>query len=77
MLMVGCASELPRLDADFGTSYKLAKANQVLDPDAGSNLEPVTGLSASVVEKVTDKYTRGFEKAQEVPTYTFNIGTGK
>ncbi len=74
MILVGCALETSRIDADFGTSYQLAKANQVLNPDADKNLEPVTGLSGDVSKKVTDKYAQGFEKAVEAPTYIFNVG---
>ena len=75
VMLVGCVGmETARIDADFGTSYQLAKANQMLNPDAYKNLEPVTGLSAEVTKRVTDKYAQGFEKAVEAPTYTFNIG---
>jgi hypothetical protein len=56
-LMSACAS---RLDADYGTSQKLAKFNQVLNPDAEKNLEPVYGLNGVVVQNVMENYESGF-----------------
>ena len=66
-----CAS---RIDADYGTSYKLAKINQVLNPDAEKNLEPVYGLDGIAVQKVMDKYQTGFEEKKAAPAPIFTIG---
>ncbi len=74
VMLVGCGLETSRVDADFGTSYQLAKANQILNPDADKNLEPVMGISGEVGKRVTDKYTQGFEKEVATPTYIFNLG---
>ena len=41
-LIVGCAPT--RLEQDFGTSQRLVKMNQTLDPQAGQTDKPVTGL---------------------------------
>lgn len=77
MMLIGCGLETSRIDADFGTSYQLAKANQILNPDADKNLEPVTGLSAAIAQKVADNYTQGFERTSQAPTYVFQVGTAK
>ena len=74
IMLLGCGLETSRIDADFGTSYQLAKANQILNPDADKNLEPVMGFSGEVGKRVTDKYTQGFEKEVATPTYIFNLG---
>ncbi len=75
VLFTGCGTHMSRRDMDYGTSYKLAKFNQVLDPAAEKNLEPVYGLSGQVAEKVLDKYMMTFERPSQAPTYTFRVGT--
>ena len=49
------------LGANTGTAYNLAKQNQILDPLAGENTEPVVGLDggAAVIEMGT--YRKTFE----------------
>jgi len=59
---------------DFGTSYHLAKYGQILNPEAGKNLDPVTGLDGRTSEIVVDKYRKGFEKEKPRPVYNINIG---
>lgn len=71
-LLVACTAS--RIDADFGTSYKLAKINQVINPDAEKNLEPVYGLNGMVAQSVMDKYETGFKEKKTTPVYTFSIG---
>ena len=73
ILLSACTAS--RLDADFGTSYKLAKFNQVLNPDAEKNLEPVYGLDGIVVKNIVDRYEAGFKEKKSAPAYTFSIGS--
>jgi hypothetical protein len=72
ILLSACAAS--RLDADFGTSYKLAKINQVLNPDAEKNLEPVYGLDGIAVQYIMDKYYAGFKEKTTAPNYIFSVG---
>ena len=80
----GCAGNIPEaqrvdyLDMNFGKSFESAKNNQILDPDAGKNLEPVVGLNGEAAEHGVDKYKKSFEKQameRDVDTAasTFNI----
>ena len=69
----GCCGPT-RVDLDFGTSYKLAKYGQILNPDAEKNLEPVTGLDGLTTGVIVDKYRKGFEKEAPRPVYNINIG---
>jgi hypothetical protein len=62
-IAAGCAQPLTRLEMDYGTSFKLAKFNQVLNPEAEKNLKPVTGLDGVAAEKSIDRYRKEFEKA--------------
>jgi len=70
----GCATQTSRLEMDYGTSYKLSKFNQMLDPAAEKNLEPVYGLNGQVAEKVIEKYEKGFERPTRPPTYMLSVG---
>ena len=72
ILLSACTAS--RLDADFGTSHKLAKINQILNPDAERNLEPVYGLDGIAVQGVMDKYHDGFKEKKTAPSYIFSVG---
>jgi hypothetical protein len=63
-----------RVELDHGTSYKLAKYGQILNPEAEKNLEPVTGLEGPTTEIIMDKYRKSFEKEAQRPVYNINIG---
>jgi len=80
----GCAGNVPEaqrtdyLNMNYGKSFESAKNNQILNPDAGKNLEPVVGLNGEAAEQGVDKYKKSFEKEQmerDVSTQagTFNI----
>jgi len=73
LLISGCAPS--RVEMDYGTSFKLAKFNQTLDPAAEKNLEPVYGLDSEAAQKVMEKYRKDFEKAApEQKIYTIKVG---
>ena len=80
----GCAGNVPEaqrvdyLNANFAKSFESAKNNQILNPDAGKNLEPVVGLNGEAAEHGVDKYNKSFEKQEmkrdvESQAGTFNI----
>ena len=73
LLISGCAPS--RLEMDYGTSYKLAKFNQTLNPAAETNLEPVYGMDGEAAQKVIEKYRKDFEKEAPAPIYNINMGT--
>jgi|GEM_PF-497678 len=69
----GCCGP-SRVELDFGTSYNLAKFNQIYNPEAEKNLDPVVGLDGRTVTITLDKYNKSFEKAAEKPVYNINVG---
>jgi hypothetical protein len=80
----GCAGNVPEaqrvdyLNMNYGKSFESAKNNQILNPDAGKNLEPVVGLNGEAAEYGLDKYKESFkEQAMErdvtTEASTFNI----
>lgn len=72
LIFTACAGP-SRLDIDYGTSHKLSKFNQILDPEAEKNLEPVMGLDGKAAESVVEKYQKDFEKPASPPTYILGI----
>ena len=74
-IMAGCAKPLSRVETDYGHSSHLAKTNQILDPGASKNLEPVTGMDSEAAQAVTERYQKDFEKPSPTVPYTLTIGT--
>ena len=44
------------LERNWGRSYESAKYNQMLNPEAGKNLEPVVGTDGQTAERNIEKY---------------------
>ncbi len=72
-LTVACAGP-SRVERDFGTSANLAKFNQIANPQAGKNLEPVAGFDGEAAKLTMDRYHKGFEKPP-AETNVYMIGT--
>lgn len=73
LICVSCVTT-SRLAMDYGTSYKLAKFNQTLNPDAEKNLGPVTGFDGRAAGATIEMYHKGFQEKSQAPVYTINIG---
>lgn len=71
ILVGGCATS--RVETDFGTSYKLAKFGQTLNPDAEKNLDPVEGIDGRSGKNVVEKYEKSFERPIPPPTFAITI----
>lgn len=74
LISAGCANIPTRLEMDYGTSFKLSKFNQILNPEAEKNLEPVMGFDGDAALKTMEKYEKGFEKPTPPPAFTLSIG---
>ena len=74
----GCAGATPVLDRFWGDSLEAAKSNQIINPEAEENLEPVAGLDGQVAaELVLPIYRRLFlEQVKERPI-EFETTTGQ
>ena len=76
LVFTGCVGP-SRVEMDYGTSQKLARFNQTLDPEAEKNLEPVTGLDGVPAKLNMERYRKSFEKESPRPTYILNVGVGQ
>ncbi len=64
-----------RLEMDFGTSAKLSKFNQILNPQAEKNLDPVEGLDGQAAKATNEKYRKEFEKPAPPASYSISVGS--
>lgn len=71
-LVGGCATG-SRVETDYGTSYKLAKFGQTLNPDAENNAAPVTGLGGPAAQRSYDQYLKSFEKPEKQSVFQLGI----
>ncbi len=53
--------DCPQRDT-YGDAFRMARDSQILNPDAGLNLEPVEGLDGPAAERVYGNYLEGFKK---------------
>jgi hypothetical protein len=71
-LLMSCAAS--RLETDFGTSTRLLKVNQIHNPEAEKNLDPVYGFDGKAAQATTEKYREDFEKSSPPIPSTLTIG---
>jgi hypothetical protein len=72
-----CAAT-PELDRNWGKAYEAQKSNQIINPEAGENLEPVTGLDGQVAKGILETYEKqtkeGAEKRPAATSTIFDMG---
>ena len=73
LILAGCTQS--RLAMDYGTSVKLQKYNQVLNPDAEKNLKPVEGIDGVAASAIVQRYEESFERPAPAPVYVLSFGT--
>ena len=74
MVVAGCTTAPTRLEADYGRSYTLAKANQILYPEAAANLEPVYGFDGRAAQDTFDRYQKSFAQPPPPPRFVLPVG---
>lgn len=72
-MLSGCVSPTPVLDEHFGDAVRAAKEQQILNPDAGRNTDPVAGLDGPAAKEAITLYHDSF-KAPPPVTNVINIG---
>jgi len=63
------------LDRNWGSSFESARDNQILNPEAEKNLEPVVGLDGQAAAAGIERYRKGFKEKQQAQKMEFTIGT--
>jgi hypothetical protein len=70
-ILMGCAGNLPEperfriLSSQWGRSFESAKRNQILNPEAAGNQDPVVGLDGPATETTVDRYRKSFEQEKK------------
>lgn len=52
------------LERNWGRSFEAAMYNQILNPDADKNLDPVLGLDGQASDYNVNKYKEGFKEKE-------------
>lgn len=73
--LVGCVNQTPKLDGNFGNAVNAAKAQQIINPDAGLAAAPPDGIGGEAANNTIDRYNRSFQ-TPPVTTNVFTIGVG-
>jgi len=63
----------PAYAADWGDSVTSINQAQIVNPQAGDDLSPVTGLSGQTAEKAMKNYLQSFQEQRGAATTTPNI----
>ena len=74
-LLAGCA--VYRTEKDYGNSFRLAKLNQTLNPEAEKNLNPVYGFDGQTAQKVIGAYRKDFETRYAPPRFPLGVTLGQ
>ncbi len=75
VVTAGCVAQTPNLDQKFGEAVTTAKAQQIINPDASQNTNPVAGIDGQAANSAVDLYHQSFEKPP-APVNVFTIGVG-
>ena len=65
LIFSGCGPKETMLSRNWGNSFESAKQSQILNPEAGRNLEPVVGLDGQAAGNNMEKYRQGFKACQK------------
>ena len=53
------------LERNWGRSYESARYLQIIDPEAGKNLDPPDGLNGNAADSSVRKYEQSFKEKQK------------
>ncbi len=75
--LVGCVNPAPKLDDNFGKAVNAAKAQQIVNPDASLNTDPVAGVDGKAADAAMSRYHRSFVQPVATPNvFTIGVGSG-
>jgi hypothetical protein len=73
-LLFSACARTEELPDQWGASFKSAKDNQILNPEAGEDLKPVTEFDGQAAETTSEKYREGFKRQPPRTIYSISIG---
>jgi len=63
-LLSACAQTTPRWDERFGESVRSNLAAQTINPAAGANRNPATGIDGKAARAAYERYVESFKKPE-------------
>jgi hypothetical protein len=72
-LLAGCSTTTPNYDKRFGEAVRDARKKMTVNPDAGKNPDPVTGMDGRASRETMVRYKDSF-KAPPPAVNVINIG---
>lgn len=73
LTLAGCAQRSPVLDSQFGNAVTMLKAQQILNPEASRNTDPVSGMDGKAGVSAYGEYQKSY-RAPPPPSNAFTIG---
>lgn len=74
-LLAACMPLTPHLDSHFGDAANIAKAEQIINPNAAQNQDPVSGVDGQAARDAQDNYHKSFKTpAKTTINNTITIG---
>ena len=75
-LLTSCAPTTPKFDSHFGQAVRLTFAQQILNPEAGFNPNPVIGIDGRAARESKGRYQNSFKEPTPAAN-NFTIGVSK
>lgn len=76
LMTTGCVQRAPFLESQMGQSMSMIKAQQLVNPQASNNTDPVAGMDAKAAQSAYDRYEQSF-RAQAPQRGAFTIGISR
>lgn len=78
LFSAGCAMPPDAQEPPMGASVSLTMAQQVLNPAAGTNRDPVSGLDGKAAKSAYGAYQKSYQApAPQQNVFTIGVGGGK
>lgn len=76
--LTACVPPTPRLDAEFGNAVNMARIQQIANPGASQNVDPVKGIDAQAGDAAVDNYRESFVNPRPALSGgVVNVGSGR
>ena len=75
VMLNACVEPAPRYEAEFGNATRATLNAQIINPEAGNNPDPVTGLDGRAARDAINNYQKSYANPEK-PQNVFNIGVG-
>lgn len=74
----GCVQSTPVVDSHFGDAVTMLKAQQIINPEAGRNPDPVIGVDGKAGKSAYDQYEKSYQvRERQSNAFTIGIGAGR